>query len=97
MANTFGSHVWTLDTAGAIWSYTTQGPIKISKIIFEPSASGQSAALDETDGGELCTFNSSIDATPIGDQEFTFPGGKWFDGLTLTSISSGAKVKIYFD
>lgn len=94
MANTFGSNVWTLDTAGAIWSYTTQGPIKIKKIIWRPSAASETLVLDETDGGEILT-TTSLAATPAGDQEFDFGEGKWFDGLTVTTLTAGGYLYVY--
>jgi hypothetical protein len=94
MANAFGSHVWTLDTVGAIWSYTTQGAIKIRKFIWNPSASGQSLAIDETDAGELWT-STSLAAAPAGSQELDFGEGKWFDGLTLTTLTAGGTLYVY--
>jgi hypothetical protein len=97
MGNVFGSNVWTLDTAGAIWSYATLGPIKIRKIIWKPSAASQSLAIDETDGGEIWTA-TSLAAAPAGEQELDFGGeGKWYDGLTLTTLTSGGTVYVYFD
>ncbi|MFA5234449.1 MAG: hypothetical protein WC390_08635 [Sulfurimonas sp.] len=94
MANVYGSNVWTLDTAGAIWSYTAQGPIKIRKLLWKPSAASESLAVDETDVGEIWTATSSA-AAPAGEQELDFNEGKWFDGLTLTTITAGGKLYVY--
>jgi hypothetical protein len=94
MANTYGSNVWTLDTAGAIWSYTTQGPVCVRKFVWTPSAAGQSLAVDETDVGEIWTA-TSLEATPVGDQELDFCDGKWFDGITLTTLTAGGKLYVY--
>lgn len=94
MANTFGSNVWSLDTAGVIWSYTTQGPVKVAKFLWKPSAGGQSLAIDETDGGEIWTA-TSLAAAPAGEQELRFEGGKWFDGITLTTLTAGGTLYVY--
>lgn len=94
MSNTFGSNVWSLDTAGSIWSYTTQGPVKVKKMIWTPSAASQTLAVDETDGGEIWSA-TSLDATPVGDQELDFAEGRWFDGITLTTLTSGGKLYVY--
>ena len=94
MGNTFTSNCWVLDTAAAIWSYTTQGPIKIRKLIWQPSAAAQSLAVDETDVGEIWT-STSLEASPVGEQELDFGEGKWFDGLTLTTLTAGGKLYVY--
>ena len=96
MANVFDSHVWTLDTTGAIWSYTTQGPLKIKKLVWLPSAASQTLLISETDGGRIWGA-TSLDATPVGDQELSFHGKEegWFDGFTLTTLTSGGKLYVY--
>jgi hypothetical protein len=94
MANVYGSNVWTLDTAGAIWSYTTQGPIKISKFLWKPSAASQSLAIDETDADEIWTA-TSLAAAPAGEQELDFGEGRWFDGLTITTLTAGGTLYVY--
>jgi hypothetical protein len=94
MANVYGSNVWTLDTVGAIRSYTTQGAIKIMSFLWKPSAAAQSLAIDETDGGEIWTA-TSIAAAPAGEQLMDFGEGKWFDGLTLTTITAGGTLRVY--
>lgn len=95
MGNTFASNCWTLDTAAAIWAYSTQGPIKIRKLIWQPSAASQTLLVSESDGGVIWS-TTSLAATPAGDQELDFQKGKWFDGLTLTTLTSGGKLYVYF-
>lgn len=93
MANTFDSHVWTLDTAGAIATY----PVKVRKFIWKPSAAGQSLAIDEADGGEIWTATSTA-AHPAGEQELSFEdgmSGMWFDGITLTTLTAGGALYVY--
>ena len=95
MANVFDSNVWTLDTAAAIWDYTTKGPIALRKLLWKPSAAGQTLKIAETDGG-LIWESTSLAATPAGDQIMEFwDTGKWFDGMTLTTLTAGGKLYVW--
>ena len=91
MANVYDSHVWTLDTAAAI----STGQVKVRKLLWKPSAAGQSLALNEADGGEIWTA-TSLAAAPAGEQEFDFGEGRWFDGITLTTLTAGGYLYVYF-
>ena len=91
MANAYGSTVWTLDTAGAIFP----SAIKIKKMVWVPNAAGDDLAVDEADGGEIWTVTDALTGGVAGKEEIDFAEGKWFDGLTLTTIGGG-KLYVYF-
>ena len=91
MANVYDSHVWTLDTAAAI----ATGQVKVRKFLWKPSAAGQSLAINEADVGEIWTA-TSLAAAPAGEQELDFGEGQWFDGITLTTLTAGGTLYVYF-
>lgn len=96
MANTYGSNVWKLDTTGVIWPYATQGPIAIKKLIWHPSAASQSLLVSESDGGIIWEPQASLAAGAAGEQVIEFwDEGRWFDGLTLTTLTAGGVLYVY--
>ena len=95
MGNTFGSNVWVIDTAAALWDYTTKGSVPIRKLIWKPSDASQTLIIKETDGAVIWS-TTSLAETPAGDQTIEFfDEGKWFDGLTVDTITSGGVLYVY--
>lgn len=96
MANVYHSNVWVLDTTGVIWPYTTQGPIAIKKLVWHPSAAAQTLLVSESDGGVIWSPEASLAGGAAGEQVIEFwDSGKWFDGLTLTTLTAGGKLHVY--
>jgi hypothetical protein len=92
MANDFGTGQWVLDTTGDL----TASPKKIKMIIFKPSAADDAVVLSDMLGHVFWKFSAAIAATPIGDKIEVWPEGQDVDGLSLTALSAGAELIIYF-
>ena len=92
MANSYGSNFWRLDTEGAIVDFR----LTIKKIIFKPSDSGDEVVLSDSQGKIFWEFTNALAATPIGDKEVDWPNNQEIDGITITTLSSGAVLFIYF-
>lgn len=97
MGNSYHSNMWLLDTAGAIWSYTTKGPIKLRKLVWHPAAAADQLLVSETDGGVIWQPENALAGGAAGVQSIDFgDDGEWYDGFTLTTLTAGGKLHVYF-
>jgi hypothetical protein len=92
MANDFGTGCWVLDTTGDL----TSSLKKIKMIIFKPSAADDEVVLSDMAEHVFWKASGAIAATPIGDITVTWPDGQDIDGISLTTLSAGAELLIYF-
>jgi hypothetical protein len=94
MSNSYGAHVWVIDTASAttIWS----DRILIRRMIWNPSAANQSLIVKDANGKTIWEAPTSLDGGSIGAQEIDFGSGKWFDGLAVTTLTGG-KLFVYIN
>ena len=99
MANSFGPNSWKIDSTANLWDYKTKGPLAIRKLCWLPSAAGQSLLINENSGSTptgIIWETSSLTFAPAGEQIIEFwDNGKWFDGMTLTTMTAGGVLYVY--
>lgn len=81
MANDISANPWYLDTTGVIYP----SKVKIKRVVWsEQVAAGDTLLLSDSNGKKVIASKAyAANFT----QEFAYDG--WFDGLTLTTLTSG--------
>jgi len=91
MANAYAARTWLLDTAAVI---VTSNPVHIAKMIWRPSAAGQTLLVENGAGARIWGA-SSLAATPAGNETWDNPLPNMpFSGFKLTTITSSGTLEV---
>ena len=97
MSNSYGTSVWTLDTAATISAATN--PVYIKKMVFKPSAADDDCVVTDGNGTPIWAIRaaaSGVNNESYGLEQVVLE--QWFDGFILVTIDnagSGSLLYVY--